>query len=73
MKVIDMKVVLFTELDGHEDYEDLVFETFSYGDAEYTLIAPEKLIAEIEDCCGDNTKMLEQLRAIPETVLVAIQ
>ena len=71
--VSSIEVVFFTDLKNFE-LEEQGFNDVSYGDAEYTLVYAETLIDELENR-DDMTlePLIEELRAVPENVFVALR
>lgn len=70
-----MHVVYFADLPGFEavDEHGGISKT-SFGDAEFTLVWPAQLIAEIENWGDDDEclALLTALKAVPEGVYVAL-
>jgi hypothetical protein len=71
-KVIQINVILFSDLEN-ENSDSFTFDSFSYGDADYTLVTPQTLISELEDATEDFQALIGELRHLPEGVLVAFQ
>ena len=70
-KVIQINVILFSDLEN-ENSDSFTFDSFSYGDADYTLERPQTLIDELEEA-GGYQALIDELSQIPEGILVAFQ
>jgi hypothetical protein len=71
--VINMQVALLTDFNHYELVSDHVFDCISYGDASYTLVEPKILIGELDSMGDEMIPLIEELKLVPDCVLVAVE
>lgn len=77
-KITRLPVILWRDLDHYKMWEehadDPVFDSFTWGDAEYTLVHPLQLVNEIDfrsEVDFDLQPLLDELLSVPDGVLIA--
>ena len=69
----NISVVFFHDL-KHADLEEEGFHGFSYGDAEWTLVAPDAVIDELENRGNKSLQpLIDELEKVPRHILIAFR